>query len=168
MKNKKIILLFILVLLISIFGVSFALYNYNKISKNSKLIVGDIYMHYKESDTSILTTAEDTSNFYYEGYLLNPNMKNQEYQELDTRNELTKCVDYFKDGDYIILGLISFCKNEAVEINGNTFQFQSWINNNSTETQINELKKLNVVLEDNTVNPIMSSQEYVDTDTRNE
>lgn len=168
MKNKKIILLFILVLLISIFGVSFALYNYNKTSKNSKLIVGDIYMHYKGSNEAILTTAEDTSNFYYEGYLLNPNMKNQEYQELDTRNELTKCADYFKDGDYIILGLISFCKNEAVEINGNTFQFQSWINNNSTETQISELKKLNVVLEDNTVNPIMSSQEYVDTDTRNE
>ena len=60
MKNKKIILLFILVLLISIFGVSFALYNYNKTSKNSKLIVGDIYMHYKESDMSILTTTEDT------------------------------------------------------------------------------------------------------------
>ena len=172
MKNKKIIILFILVLLISIFGVSFALYNYNKTSKNSKLIVGDIYMHYKESDMSILTTAEDTSKFYYNGYLLNPNMKNQEYQEKqvgeDTRNELTKCADYFKDSEYIILGLISFCKNETIELNGTTIQFQSWINNNSTETQINELKKLNVVLEDNTVNPIMSSQEYVDTDTRNE
>ena len=103
MKNKKIIILFILVLLISIFGVSFALYNYNKTSKNSKLIVGDIYMHYKESDMSILTTAEDTSKFYYNGYLLNPNMKNQEYQEKqvgeDTRNELTKCADYFKDSE---------------------------------------------------------------------
>ncbi len=168
MKNKKIILLFILVLLISIFGVSFALYNYNKTSKNSKLIVGDIYMHYKESDMSILTTAEDTSNFYYEKDILNPNMKNQEYQELDTRNELTKCADYFKDSDILPFGVISFCKNETIELNGTTIQFQSWINNNPTETQINELKKLNVVLEDNTVNPIMSSQEYVDTDTRNE
>ena len=174
MKNKKIILLFILVLLISIFGVSFALYNYNKTSKNSKLIVGDIYMHYKESDMPILTTAEDTSNFYYEKDILNPNMKNQEYQEKqdgeDTRNELTKCADYFKDIsiEFLAIGAISFCKNETVEINGNTFQLQSWINNNSTATEISELKKLNVVLEDNTVNPIMSSQEYVDTDTRNE
>ena len=172
MKNKKIILLFILVLLISIFGVSFALYNYNKTSKNSKLIVGDIYMHYKESDMSILTTAEDTSNFYYDGYLLNPNMKNQEYQEKqvgeDTRNELTKCADYFKDSEIIIFGVISFCKNETIELNGTTIQFQSQVDNGFSEKAISELKKLNVVLEDNTVNPIMSSQEYVDTDTRNE
>lgn len=172
MKNKKIILLFILVLLISIFGVSFALYNYNKTSKNSKLIVGDIYMHYKESDMSILTTAEDTSNFYYEKDILNPNMKNQEYQEKqdgeDTRNELSKCVDYFKDSEVILFGVILFCKNETIELNGTTIQFQSWINNNSTETQINELKKINVVLEDNKVNPVMSSQEYSAADTRNE
>ena len=172
MKNKKIILLFILVLLISIFGVSFALYNYNKTSQNSKLIVGDIYMHYKESDMSILTTAEDTSKFYYNGYLLNPNMKNQEYQEKqvgeDTRNELTKCADYFKDSEIIIFGVISFCKNETIELNGTTIQFQSQVDNGFSEKAISELKKLNVVLEDNTVNPIMSSQEYVDTDTRNE
>ena len=172
MKNKKIIILFILVLLISIFGVSFALYNYNKTSKNSKLIVGDIYMHYKESDMSILTTAEDTSKFYYNGYLLNPNMKNQEYQEKqvgeDTRNELTKCADYFKDSEIIIFGVISFCKNETIELNGTTIQFQSQVDNGFSEKAISELKKLNVVLEDNTVNPIMSSQEYVDTDTRNE
>ena len=172
MKNKKIILLFILVLLISIFGVSFALYNYNKTSKNSKLIVGDIYMHYKESDMSILTTAEDTSRFYYNGYLLNPNMKNQVYQEKqvgeDTRNELTKCADYFKDSEIMIFGVISFCKNETIELNETTIQFQSQVDNGFSEKAISELKKLNVVLEDNTVNPIMSSQEYVDTDTRNE
>ena len=97
MKNKKILIItFILVLVISIFGISFALYTYNKTSSNSKLIVGDIYMHYKESNEAILTTAEDTSRFYYNGYLVNSVMASQEYQTLpDNRNELSKCVDYF-------------------------------------------------------------------------
>ena len=171
MKNKKIILLFILVLLISIFGVSFALYNYNKTSKSSKLIVGDIYMHYKESDMSILTTAEDTSRFYYNGYLLNPNMKNQEYQELDTRNELSKCVDYFNkyepnEGETSI----DFCRGTGT-FYGSTFQTHL-DNNNFDNTMLTELKELNIVTSDNKINSIMASQTYEEKqeviDTRNE
>ncbi len=176
MKNKKIILLFILVLLISIFGVSFALYNYNKTSKNSKLIVGDIYMHYKESNEAILTTAEDTSRFYYNGYLLNPNMKNQEYQEKqvgeDTRNELSKCVDYISstkmplnEGDTYA----SYCKGNGKTSQGKTFQENLNEGNWFPNEILTELKDLNIVTSDNKVNPIMASQEYESlSDTRNE
>lgn len=163
MKNKKIILLFILVLLISIFGVSFALYNYNKTSKNSKLIVGDIYMHYKESDVSILTTAEGTSRFYYNGYLLNPNMKNQEYQTLpDNRNELSKCVDYFnKIGINYDGGTtgITYCQGTGTAYGGYTLQ-QDINDNQLNESQLIELKNLNVVASDNKINSIMASQTY--------
>ena len=169
MKNKKIILLFILVLLISIFGVSFALYNYNKTSKNSKLIVGDIYMHYKESDMSILTTAEDTSKFYYNGYLLNPNMKNQEYQELDTRNELSKCVDYFVANDWSKEQSLPFCKGETINMDSNEFNLQTMIDNNEiNSTVLSDLQKINVITSDNKVNPNMKNQEYQELDTRNE
>ena len=168
MKNKKIILLFILVLLISIFGVSFALYNYNKTSKNSKLIVGDIYMHYKESDMSILTTAEDTSKFYYNGYLLNPNMKNQEYQELDTRNELSKCVDYFAN-ELSKEQSLPFCKGETINMDSNEFNLQTMIDNNEiNSTVLSDLQKINVITSDNKVNPNMKNQEYQELDTRNE
>ena len=169
MKNKKIILLFILILLISIFGVSFALYNYNKTSKNSKLIVGDIYMHYKESDMSILTTAEDTSNFYYEGYLLNPNMKNQEYQ--DTRNELSKCVDYISSTSMPLNSgdtYITYCQGTGKTSQGKTFQENLNEGNWFSDKILTKLKDLNVVTSDNKVNPNMKNQEYQELDTRNE
>ena len=174
MKNKKIILLFILVLLISIFGVSFALYNYNKTSKNSKLIVGDIYMHYKESNEAILTTAEDTSRFYLDGYLVNSAMASQEYQTLpDNRNELSKCVDYFdkKNINYDdgTTG-ITFCQGTGT-LYGSTFQTHL-DNNNLDNTMLTELKELNIVTSDNKINSIMASQTYEEKqstdDTRNE
>lgn len=169
MKNKKtLIITFILILIISIFGISFALYTYNKTSSNSKLIVGDIYMHYKESNEAILTTAEDTSRFYYNGYLVNSVMASQEYQTLpDNRNELSKCVDYFNkyepnEGETAL----DFCRGTGT-FYGSTFQTRL-DNNNFDNTILTELKELNIVTIDNKVNPIMASQEYESSDTRNE
>lgn len=130
MKNKKtLIITFILILIISIFKISFALYTYNKTSSNSKLIVGDIYMHYKESNEAILTTAEDTSRFYYNGYLVNSAMSSQTYEEMteseDTRNELSKCVDYFNkyepnEGETAL----DFCRGTGT-FYGSTFHTQT-------------------------------------------
>ncbi len=170
MKNKKILIItFILVLVISIFGISFALYTYNKTSSNSKLIVGDIYMHYKESNEAILTTAEDTSRFYYNGYLVNSAMSSQEYQTLpDNRNELSKCVDYFNkyepdEGETAL----DFCRGTGT-FYGSTFQTQL-DNNNFDNTMLTELKELNIVTSDNKVNSVMMSQEYTELpDNRNE
>lgn len=173
MKNKKtLIITFILILIISIFGISFALYTYNKTSSNSKLIVGDIYMHYKESNEAILTTAEDTSRFYYNGYLVNSVMASQEYQTLpDNRNELSKCVDYFNkyepnEGETAL----DFCRGTGT-FYGSTFQTRL-DNNNFDNTILTELKELNIVTIDNKVNPIMASQTYEEKqstdDTRNE
>ena len=52
MKNKKlIIVLSIIAILVLTIGVSFAFFTYNKVSiNNSSLVVGDIYMHYNETN----------------------------------------------------------------------------------------------------------------------
>lgn len=162
MKNKKILIItFILVLVISVFGISFALYTYNKTSSNSKLIVGDIYMHYKESNEAILTTAEDTSRFYLDGTFANSIMKSQSYTS-DTRNELSNCMDYFK---YFTFdnGSTSetFCKGTGT-YNGSTLQ--EMINNNY---YFGYLYDSGVIDSNGTLNSNMTNQSYTN-DTRNE
>ena len=162
MKNKKILIItFILVLVISIFKISFALYNYNKTSSNSKLIVGDIYMHYKESNEAILTTAEDTSRFYLDGTFANSIMKNQSYTS-DTRNELSKCMDYFK---YVTFDNDStnetFCKGTGT-YDGSTLQ--EIINSGYSNDY---LYNAGIINSNNIVNSNMANQSYT-SDTRNE
>lgn len=164
MNNKKILIITSLLIMIAfVFGLSFALYTYNKTSSNSKLIVGDIYMHYKENKDAILTTAEDTSRFYYDGYLVNSAMSSQEYQTLpDNRNELSKCVDYFdKIGINYDSGTtgITYCQGTGTAYGGYTLQ-QDINDNQLNESQLIELKNLNVVTSDNKINSIMASQEY--------
>ena len=47
MKDKRLILaIIIFILCISLFGISSAMFTYNRTGINSKLIVGDIYMHF--------------------------------------------------------------------------------------------------------------------------
>ena len=91
MNKKKTIMIISLIigLLLLTLGVTFSIFNLSKISeKNSKLIVGDIYMHYKDTTNAInIENAMPTS-----GYIVNPIMKTQEYTEGGT-NELSKCVD---------------------------------------------------------------------------
>ena len=177
MKNKKILIIISVLVLISfIFGLTFATYTYNKTGKTSKLIVGDIYMHYKESNEAILTTAEDTSRFYLDGYLVNSVMASQEYQTLpDNRNELSKCVDYISstemplnEGDTYV----SYCKGNGKTSKGKTFQENLTEGNWFSDEILTELKDLNVVTSDNKINSIMASQTYEEKqstdDTRNE
>ena len=163
MNNKKILIITSLLIMIAfIFGLSFALYTYNKTSSNSKLIVGDIYMHYKENKDAILTTAEDTSRFYYDGYLVNSNMKTQSYTK-DTRNELSKCMDYLKyfnfDSDSTVE---SFCKGTGT-LNGLTFQEIV----DSGYLGDDYLVGAGIISSDKVVNSNMKNQTYT-SDTRNE
>ena len=162
MKNKKILIIISALVLISfIFGLTFAVYTYNKTGKNSKLIVGDIYMHYKESNEAILTTAEDTSRFYYDGALANSIMKSQSYTN-DTRNELSKCMDYYK---YIPFDNGStnetFCKGTGT-YDGNTLQ--EMINLGYSDDY---LYNAGIINSNNTINSNMANQSYTN-DTRNE
>ena len=170
MKNKKIIItLSIIAILVLTIGVSFAVFTYNKVStNNSNLIVGDIYMHYNETNQVQMENAMPTNP-----YIINPIMASQEYEALpDTRNELSKCVDYFNN----LIGTnyddgttgITYCRGTGTAYNGYTLQ-QDINNNVYDDTQLTKLKELNVVTSDNKVNPIMASQEYEALpDTRNE
>ena len=53
MKNKKKIILgsIIGILLGLLISTSYAIFSYNKVGENNKLIAGDIYMHYNETNT---------------------------------------------------------------------------------------------------------------------
>ncbi len=58
MKDKKIVLILsIIAVLVLTIGVTYAIYNYSKISMNSSLVVGDIYMHYNETNQINITNA---------------------------------------------------------------------------------------------------------------
>ena len=57
MKDKKVIILSIIAVLVLTIGVTYAIYNYSKISMNSSLVVGDIYMHYNETNQINITNA---------------------------------------------------------------------------------------------------------------
>ena len=95
-------------------------------------------------------------------------MKNQEYQELDTRNELSKCVDYFAN-ELSKEQSLPFCKGETINMDSNEFNLQTMIDNNEiNSTVLSDLQKINVITSDNKVNPNMKNQEYQELDTRNE
>ena len=83
MKNKKlIIMLSVITILVLTLGVSFAVFTYNKESvENSSLVVGDIYMHYNE-----------TNEFKIEGAMPNSTYDSTKYFEftIDGKNTHTK------------------------------------------------------------------------------
>ena len=54
MKNKKIIItLSIIAILVLTIGITYSIFTSSKTSKNSNLVVGDIYMHYANGNKSI-------------------------------------------------------------------------------------------------------------------
>ena len=65
MKNKKlIIVLSVIAILVLTIGVSFAFFTYNKVSiNNSSLVVGDIYMHYNETNEFKIEGAMPSSTY---------------------------------------------------------------------------------------------------------
>lgn len=52
-KKTLIISMILLILLLSLFGVTYSMLNYRKTSANQQLIIGDIYMHYNEGENRI-------------------------------------------------------------------------------------------------------------------
>ena len=116
MKNKKIIItLSIITVLILTLGVTFAVFNYNKVGiKNSSLVVGDIYMHYNETNE---LTIENAMPFDGTRYLHNKNI---------TEEEVNKCVTYLtslwgeeKVGNTILAGesYKNFCNGTGTRFN---------------------------------------------------
>ena len=161
MKNNKktiIIVSIILGVLVLTLGLTYSIFTISKTGSNSKLVVGDVYMHYKETTNSINLTNQMP---LAEKYIVNPNMANQTYQE-DTRNELSKCVDVFELNPFDKGSTAeTYCKGTGT-MSGETFQ--EAIDNGAA---VSYLKELNIVTSDNKVNPDMVNQTY-QKDTRNE
>ena len=71
-KNKIIFLSSVIIGVLTLtLGVTFAIFNFSKTSTNSKLIVGDIYMHYNEGSQGIsllnaIPSLEYDNNSYFE------------------------------------------------------------------------------------------------------
>ena len=109
MKNKKIIItLSIIAILVLTIGITYSIFTTSKTSKNSNLVVGDIYMHYNETNQIQMENAMPTNP-----YIVNPIMATQEYTKEGT-NELSKCVDTFLEeiGEQESL---SFCKGKQFD-----------------------------------------------------
>ena len=72
MKEKKLIITssIILGVLVLVLGTSFAIFTFSKTSTNSKLIVGDIYMHYNETNQiqmeNVMPSSTYDENTYFE------------------------------------------------------------------------------------------------------
>ena len=110
MKNKKIIItLSIIAILVLTIGITYSIFTSSKTSKNSNLVVGDIYMHYNETNQIQMEGAMPTNP-----YVVNPIMATQEYTKGGT-NELSRCVDAFVNvGEQKELSLF-ICKGNSLE-----------------------------------------------------
>ena len=109
MKNKNKVTIFlvgIVVMLLIVVGVTYAAFTFNRVSKTSKLIAGDIYMHYKETNELVLS---DTMPLDINTYKVNEIMKTQ---TIDYKNELTACTLIHNYGNFFDPGSSaeSFCK----------------------------------------------------------
>ena len=81
MKEKKIIIItsIIIGILTLTLGVTFAIFNFSKVSTNSKLVLGDIYMHYNEPN---------------QGINLEGMMPTEEYSLNTSTEAISTCVEY--------------------------------------------------------------------------
>ena len=110
MKNKKLIItLSIIAILVLTIGITYSIFTSSKTGKNSNLVVGDIYMHYNETNQIQMENAMPTNI-----YLVNYIMATQEYTKGGT-NELSKCVDAFVNIGALENEALSLCKGNNLD-----------------------------------------------------
>ena len=83
MNNKKVVIIssIILAVLVLTIGITYSIFSLSKVSKNSNLVVGDIYMHYNETTNAInITDMMPTSTIKVN----------------TSADKVTKCVEYLK------------------------------------------------------------------------
>ena len=83
MNNKKVVIIssIILAVLVLTIGATYSIFSLSKVSKNSNLVVGDIYMHYNETTNAInITDMMPTSTIKVN----------------TSADKVSKCVEYLK------------------------------------------------------------------------
>jgi len=161
-KNKVIILASIIVgVLVVTLGLTYAVLSFNETKGNSQLVLGDIWMHYGETNQLVLSDAMPMDIKDYITYKVNPVMESQEVVD----NELSRCVDYFKNVQVWDLDVgetfESYCKGTGTEF-GRTFQedLDGWMLNETD--YFDYLSTNNIIIDENetyVVNPIITNQE---------
>ena len=83
MNNKKVIIIssIIIAVLVLTLGITYSIFSLSKVSKNSSLVVGDIYMHYNETTNSINITDM---------------MPMGTYKVNTSADKVAECVEYLK------------------------------------------------------------------------
>jgi len=163
-KNKVIILASIIVgVLVVTLGLTYAVLSFNETKGNSKLVLGDIWMHYGETNQLVLNDAMPMDINDYITYKVNPVMANQEVVD----NELSRCVNYLSGLGYangLDSGstMITYCQGNGTAYGGYTLQ-NDIDDNIFNEVQLQAMLSLNVIVangDNYIVNPIMADQEY--------
>ena len=146
MNNKKlIIVLSVIAILVLTIGVSFAFFTYNKVSiNNSSLVVGDIYMHYNE-----------TNEFKIENAMPSDTYDKTKYFEftIDGKNTYTE-----KDIWYEIILTKGDNQTGKTRIKDNLLKFRLTTINNGVETEL---------LNNKSYSDLTNKRIYVDTISKN-
>ena len=141
MKDKKVLILVVVITVILLFtvGVTYAFLNYSQTgTSNSQLIVGDIYMHFKETNqltienampqnVYIINTSEESVNkcvnYLYTNY--GSHWNDLEYEEATGVNSIYENIDAFFMASLPTYTYRQYCSNDS-ELNN---KFLNDINN---------------------------------------
>ena len=125
MKRKKVLIIGVVITVILLFtvGITYAAFNYNRTgTNNTQLVVGDIYMHYNETNQ---LTIENAMPYSISGYKHNSNI---------TEEEVSVCVTYLtsifgseEDNMWEGESYESFCRGTGTRYG---YTFQQWLDNN--------------------------------------
>jgi len=124
-KNKVIILASIIVgVLVVTLGLTYAVLSFDETGGNSQLVLGDIWMHYNETNQLVLNDAMPMD---INTYKVNPVMQSQEIGD----NELGRCINIYTNGGYEFdegSDAESFCKGTGTILDGKTIEeyFVGW------------------------------------------
>ena len=123
MKNKKIIILVTLItgILIATIGITYSIFTTSKTSKNSSLVVGDIYMHYNETNELKIENAMPTTEYdltkYFEFTVDGKNTYDKPiYYEIDLTNGDEEVGKTRIDSNLLTFRLTEFKDNVETEI----------------------------------------------------
>ena len=122
MKNKKIIItLSIIAILVLTIGITYSIFTSSKTGKNSNLVVGDIYMHYNETNQIQMENAMPTTEYdltkYFEFTIDGKNTYDKPiYYEIDLTNGDEEVGKTRIDSNLLTFRLTEFKDNVETEI----------------------------------------------------
>ncbi len=145
MKNKKLIILTLITgILITTIGITYSIFTTSRTSKNSSLVVGDIYMHYNETNELKIENAMPSSTFDQTKYF--------EFT-IDGKNTYTE-----KDIWYEIVLTKGDNQTGKTRIKDNLLKFRLTTISNGVETEL---------LNNKSYDDLTSKRIYVDTINKN-